>query len=113
MEKFIKRGNIIITDSWAAYDWISLPNSGYTHITYVHGHGQFGYGDESTSHIEQLWSVLKTIFKRIYVTIPSNYFNLFLREIEWRYLISIKNDTEKLKELLDIFDYVTNTANFI
>ena len=94
-------------------DWISLPNSVYTHIRYVHGHGQFGYGDESTSHIEQLWSVLKTIFKRIYVTIPSNYFNLFLREIEWRYLISIKNDTEKLKELLDIFDYVTNTANFI
>ena len=24
VEKFIKRGNIIITDSWAAYDWIGL-----------------------------------------------------------------------------------------
>ena len=115
VQKFIKRGNTIISDAWAGYDQISLPNHGYTYIRHVHiyGHGQFGYGDESTLHIQKLWSVLKTIFRRIYVTIPCGYFNLFLREIESKYLISNKNDNEKLNELLDIFDYVSNTANFI
>ena len=59
----------------------------YYHITHVHRNGQFGYGDKSTSHIEQLWSVLKELFRRVYVTIPCLYFTLFLKEIEWRYLI--------------------------
>ena len=34
-------------------------NSGYIHIVHNHGHGQFGYGDESTSHIENLWAFFK------------------------------------------------------
>ena len=82
------------------------------HITHVHAHGIFGYGDESSSHMEQLWSVLKTLFRRIYVTIPSENFTLFLREIEIRYLITNKNDNEKLKELLEVFDYINSTVNF-
>lgn len=56
IHKYVKRGNFIISDGWQGYSWISEPNSGYYHITHVHGHGQFGYGNESTSHIEQLWS---------------------------------------------------------
>ena len=56
--------------------------------------------------------VLKTLFRRIYVTIPSENFTLFLREIEFRYLITNKNDNEKLKELLEVFDYINSTVNF-
>ena len=96
----------------AKYRWLNEPNSGYMHITHVHSHANFWYGDESTSHIEQLWSVLKTLFRRIYVTVPSENFNIFLREIEFRYLITNKNDNDKLKELLEIFDYVNSTVNF-
>ena len=73
---------------------------------------QFEYGHESTSHIEQLWSVLKTIFRTIYLTIPCINFTLFLKEIECRYLISNKNDDAKIKELLDLFDYVSATSKF-
>lgn len=41
------------------------------------------------------------------------YILFFLREIEWRLILSLKNDEEKIKELLEIFDYIGNTANFI
>ena len=88
------------------------PNSGFHRIIHVHGLHDFWHGAESTSHIEQLWSVLKTLFRRIYVTVPSENFNIFLREIEFRYLITNKNDNDKLKELLEIFDYVNSTVNF-
>ena len=70
------------------------------------------YGDESTSIIEQLWSVLKGLFKRIYVTIPSEYFELFLREIEWRVTISNKSDAYKMNAFAELLDYISNTANF-
>ena len=86
--------------------------SGYTHIVYNHGQGQFGFGNLSTSHIEQLWSVLKGLFKSIYISIPCEYFNLFLREIKWRYTISKKNDLQKITDLCEIFDYISNTTNF-
>ena len=112
IQRHAKRGNTIISDDWPGYWWLNEPNSGYMHITHVHSHANFGYGDESTSHIEQLWSVLKTLFRRIYVTVPSENFNIFLREIEFRYLITNKNDNDKLKELLEIFDYVNSTINF-
>ena len=82
------------------------------HITHAHCHANFGYRDESTSFVEQLWSVLKTLFRRIYVKVPSENFNLFYREIEPRHLITNKNDNDKLKELLEIFDYVNSTVNF-
>ena len=112
LRKFVKSGNTIISDSWPGYNWISEPISGYTHIIYNHGQGQFGFGNLSTSHIEQLWSVLKGLFKSIYISIPCEYFNLFLREIEWRYTISKKNDIQKITDLCEIFDYISNTTNF-
>ena len=51
IHKYIKRGNTIINDGWQRYSWINKQNSGYIHITHVHVHVQFGYCDESTSHI--------------------------------------------------------------
>lgn len=95
--RYIRPGNTLITDAWSGYNWISQPNSGFHHIIHNHGHGQFGYADESTSHIEQLWSRLKGLFKRIYVSITGEHFILFLREIEWRITLSLKNDEEKSK----------------
>ena len=82
------------------------------HIKYNHSLHQFGYGDLSSSHIDQLWSVLKGLFKRIYVTIPSDYFELFLHEIEWRVAISNKSDTKKINSFSDLLDYISNISNF-
>ena len=52
--RYIRPGNTLITDVWSGYNWISQPNSGFHHIIHNLGHGQFGYADESTSHIKQL-----------------------------------------------------------
>ena len=49
----IKSGNIVISDNWAGYNWLSNPASGYYHHVHIHGHGGFGSGTDTTSHIEQ------------------------------------------------------------
>ena len=55
ISKFVKSGNTIISDNWAGYDYLDREDSGYVHIKFNHGQGQFGYGLSSTSHIESLW----------------------------------------------------------
>ena len=40
----VKRGNIIVSDAWAAYSWLDDANSGYIHHVHNHGHGDFGFG---------------------------------------------------------------------
>ena len=54
ISKFIPAGNNIISDGWAGYEWFNNLNSGYRHFTHFHGRRDFGRGEESTSHIEQL-----------------------------------------------------------
>ena len=107
------RGNIIINDSLNGFNWISEPNIRLVHNTYNHSLNQFGYVEESTSNLEQLWSVLKGLFKRIYVAIPSDYFGLFLNEIEWRVTILNKGDSDKMNAFAELLDYISNIANFI
>ena len=80
----IKSGNVVISDNWAAYYWLSNPDSGYFHHVHTHGHRDFGVGSDATSHIEQLWAHLKSIIKKIYHTIPTENFVLFMRESEFR-----------------------------
>ena len=33
----IKSGNIVISDNWAGYNWLSNPSSGYYHHLHTHG----------------------------------------------------------------------------
>ncbi len=51
-------GSHIYTDGWASY--IQLPRLGFTHTIVNHREG-FGYGDNTTNHIESLWSELKNL----------------------------------------------------
>lgn len=110
--KFVEKGNVIISYAWAGYNSFSSANSGYIHIVHKHGHGQFGFG-KSTSHIENLWAIFKQKIKKIYNIIPSQNFPLYFREIEFRIIISHKTDDTKIKELFSIFEYISNTADFI
>ena len=43
-----------------------------------------GYGIDSTSHIESLWSNIKSLIKSFYTVILSENFVLFLKEGEFR-----------------------------
>ena len=52
--KHVERGNHIVTDGWNGYDFLDAPNSGYLRSRHIHGGGVFGYGRDSTSHIESI-----------------------------------------------------------
>ena len=57
----VKTGNYIVSDGWSGYSWIGLPFSGYIPSVHNLGHGDFGRGLDSTSHIEGIWSFLKKL----------------------------------------------------
>ena len=93
----IERGNKLITDGWAGYSFIDdLP--GYTREVHIHGASDFGYGVNSTSHVESIWSQLKAIIKSIYYIIPHKNFLFYLREAEWRIKNKRRTLDEKIKE---------------
>lgn len=56
ISRHTKRGNNITTEGWSTYEYLDSPNSGYQHFIHNHGGGDFGFGIESTSHIESLWA---------------------------------------------------------
>ena len=80
--RYISPGNKIITDGWAGYDWADSPNSGYIRYRHIHGQHDFGFGIESTSHVETIWAQLKMEIKTIYKTIPGFNFLYYLKEAE-------------------------------
>lgn len=43
VEKYIGKGNTIISDGWPGYAFLDHANSGYSHDTHNHGHGNFGF----------------------------------------------------------------------
>ena len=82
---YIPKGNIIITDGAFCYQWLNDPSNDYVHSVHSHGHGDFCYGLDSTSHIESFWPNLKSIIKSIYTVISCENFSFFqLGEAEFR-----------------------------
>lgn len=73
-------------------------NSGYIHNFVNHSNGVFGL----TSKIEGIWSELKTIIKKIYISIHGINFGLFLRGAEYRRSIRNLNNREKLNALASV-----------
>ena len=65
----------------------------------IHHHrgGDFGFGINITSHIENLWANLKYQIKNIYNKMPVHNFIYFFRESEFRLIIVNKNTESKLK----------------
>ena len=59
VEGYVKKGNIIATDGQQGYSFINQANSDYKHLSFNHGHGLFGEGINTTSHIESFWTFLK------------------------------------------------------
>ena len=104
----IKKGNIVVSDAWGGYSWLSNADSGYIHSTHTHSLGNFGRGDESTSHIEQLWHHLKLIIKKIYNMIQKKHFIYFLRESEFRRNLSFLSYEGKWESIYDTLNYIKN-----
>ena len=93
LEKFItlniETGNNIVTDGRSGYAFLDAPDSNFRRFSHNHGGGDFGFGQESTSHIESLWYQLKAKIKEIYHLIPTKNLMHFVKEAEYR--IKIKN----------------------
>ena len=47
----VKSGNTIVSDGWSGYNFLSRPDSQYTHSIHNHAHGDLGECLDSTSHI--------------------------------------------------------------
>ena len=115
LQKIIKQhvgtGNNIVTDGWGAYGWMNAHNSGYNRIIHIHGHHDFGYGEESTSHVESVWGDLKQKLSSFYVAVKPDNFIYFAKEVEWRKKVSQKSNANKLKNLQEIFIHISNSIN--
>lgn len=83
IRRFVRRGSIIYTDGWTAYDGLVL--NGYRHHRI--NHGALEYSDRRGGHIngiENFWSFAKRRLLR-FNGIPAKDFYLHLKECEFRY----------------------------
>ena len=104
IETYANKNSYIITDGWAGYSFLDNPNSGYTRIPHIHGGGDFGFALESTSHIESIWSQIKSKIKESYHLYPHKVFLYFVREIEFKIMIMDLAYNDKIKKFFDIYD---------
>ena len=102
IEKHIMGGNIIYTDCWSGYNFLSNINSNYTHISFNYANGHFG----KTSRIEGIWGEIKQKFKKLYNSIRSTNFIYFLREMEFRRSIKLLSKEDKIKNLASAISVV-------
>ena len=79
---------------------------GYTRDIHIQGGQDFGFGVNSTSQIESIWSQLKSILKSIYYIIAHRNFPLYLREAEWRQKNKDKNTKDKIKSFFDCWNQI-------
>lgn len=109
----IAPGTKIVTDGWLGYSFLDDDdNSVWEHEIHHHGGGDFGFGSNSTSHIENCWANLKYQIKSIYNKIPKANFIFFLREAEFRLFVSKKNNEKKLEYFKKMLKYVYEVNNF-
>ena len=81
----------------------------YLHEVHVHGpNGNFGVGSYYTSIIEGAWGTIK----RIYDAIPGKNFILYLREAEFRFMLSKYSNSEKENKIIEIFVYLYNSSDY-
>ena len=88
----------MVTDGWHEYDWVNIPDSGYTRYTHIHGRFDFGHGLQSTNHMESIWSQVKAEITSCYKMIPSTNLLYFIREAEWKIKSKSLNYQEKLED---------------
>ena len=110
IKKLIPEGNNLVTDGWHGYDWVDNANSGYTRYLHIHDHHDFGYGPESTSHIESIWAQLKSEIKTTYKMIPCQKFLYFLLEVEWKIKTKNLNYEEKLQDYFEKYNLVVTVG---
>jgi len=87
--KYIQKGNNIVSDQWPGYNFLSLPDSGYRHFSHNHSNGAFGFGLQSTSHIESIGVCISKRFMQLTILFPQKKLCISLKKqnINIRYAI--------------------------
>ena len=101
---YAEKNSFIITDVWPGYGFLDEQGSGYTRIKHIHGGGDFGFSHESTSHIEGIWSQIKSSIKEKYHLYPYQVFMQFVREIEFKIKIRSLSNEDKIKKFFECYN---------
>jgi len=83
IEKHIKRGTVMSTDEWTAYN--KLDRMGYQHIRCDHGAEQWVNGNAHTDTLEGIWSHFKCSVKGTHRAISRKHAQKYLVEFEFRF----------------------------
>ena len=95
----IWENNTIIIDGWNAYNF--LDDSNYIHEVHIHGpQGNFCLGLHSINLILRKFGVYSKLKKLKYIIAYLLTIYTFLREAEFRYILSKLDDDKKEKKLL-------------
>ena len=108
----IEAGTTITHDGWPGYSFLNDDDSVWEHEVHNHGHGDFGYGRHSTSHIEHTWNNIVQEIKIIYGHIPSKNYIYFIREGEFRLNICKKTDEKKLNIFYKILKHIYELCEY-
>ena len=108
----IEAGTHITHEGWSGYNFLNDHNEPiWTHEAHMHGGGDFGYGNSSTSYIEHTWVNLKQIIKNIYGNVQNKNWIYYFRDAIFR-LNCKKNDKDKLKIFANILKAVYDLHSF-
>ena len=105
-------GTHLTHDQWPAYSFLDDEDSVWTHECHSHGHGDFGLGLHSTSHIEQYWGRIKSLIKKIYTVIPKDGIIYYVKEAEFRSFFNKDSVKEKENLIFKLFKEVYDICQF-
>lgn len=83
--------------------FLDHPNSRYIRYAHNHSGGNFGFGLESTSHVESICSKIKGKIEENYHIYPYKVFMRFVREIEFMIRIRSLNFDKKIDEFFECY----------
>ena len=101
---FVPPGNNIITDGWRAYNF--LTELGYCRLKHDHGRNDWGYGNESTSHSQNIWNDLQAEIQQTYRSIQNKDFYYILRKAEFKYKNRSKSNIEIINEFFGCYNLI-------
>ncbi|MGC8804842.1 MAG: IS1595 family transposase [Candidatus Ratteibacteria bacterium] len=107
MEKKVKKGTIICSDTWRGYTGIAA--KGYLHRLVNHGKGEYSNGKGNhINGLEGFWGYLKRQLSSR-GGIRKEKRNLYLAEYVWRYNNRESTTDEKINKLLDLIKKLTES----
>ena len=97
----IKKGTVMSTDEWVAYD--NLGKMGYLHGRVNHGTGEYVRGNTHTNTIEGFWSQFKNSVRGTHKSISRKHMMKYLGEFEFRFNLRHLTSDQMLDQLLKVF----------